>query len=161
MLAYSPLDHAAFSLGERREPQPPSYLVRSHHNAWPWRSPRQTERPNDRICQGHKGLGHHDAAGAGEFEGAWQQTELGSRGRSGKRPGKLHHRTGRQFPTNLPETGKNPFGRPIFQNNQYSDTPTQPLVAMQFVDMKAEPGKKHSYRVIAVNTVGMKSKPSE
>lgn len=66
-----------------------------------------------------------------------------------------------QFLANLPETGKNPFGRPIFQNNQYSDTPTQPLVAMQFVDMKAEPGKKHSYRVIAVNTVGMKSKPSE
>jgi hypothetical protein len=66
-----------------------------------------------------------------------------------------------QFLANLPESGKHPLGRPIFQNNQYSDTPTQPLAAMQFVDMKAEPGKKHSYRVIAVNTVGMKSKPSE
>ena len=65
-----------------------------------------------------------------------------------------------QFLANVPEQGKNPFGRPIFQNLQYSDTPTQPLVPMQFTDTKAEPGKKHTYRVIAVNTVGLKSKPS-
>ena len=65
-----------------------------------------------------------------------------------------------QFLANVPEQGKNPFGRPIFQNLQYSDTPTQPLVPMQFTDTKAEPGKKHSYRVFAVNTVGLKSKPS-
>jgi hypothetical protein len=60
----------------------------------------------------------------------------------------------------VPDQGKNPFGRPVFQNLQYSDTPTQPLVPMQFTDAKAEPGKKHVYRVIAVNTVGSKSKPS-
>lgn len=60
----------------------------------------------------------------------------------------------------VPETGKNPFGRPVFQNLQYSDTPTQPLVPMQFTDAKAESGKKHNYRVIAVSTVGLKSKPS-
>jgi len=60
----------------------------------------------------------------------------------------------------LPEQGKNPFGRPIFQNLQYSDTPTQPLVPLQFVDAKPETGKKHSYRVIAVNSAGLKSKPS-
>ena len=65
-----------------------------------------------------------------------------------------------QFLANVPEQGKNPFGRPVFQNLQYSDTPTQPLVPMQFTDTKAEPGKKHTYRVIAVNTVGLKSKPS-
>jgi pimeloyl-ACP methyl ester carboxylesterase len=65
-----------------------------------------------------------------------------------------------QFLANVPEQGKNPFGRPIFQNLQYSDTPTQPLVPMQFTDTKAEFGKKHTYRVIAVNTVGLKSKPS-
>jgi hypothetical protein len=65
-----------------------------------------------------------------------------------------------QVLTTLPEAGKNPFGRPIFQNLQYSDTPTQPLVPMQFTDTKAEAGKKHTYRVIAVNTVGLKSKPS-
>ena len=65
-----------------------------------------------------------------------------------------------QFLANVPEQGKNPFGRPIFQNLQYSDTPTQPLVPMQFTDTKPEPGKNHSYRVFAVNTVGLKSKPS-
>lgn len=65
-----------------------------------------------------------------------------------------------QFLANVPEQGKNQFGRPIFQNLQYSDTPTQPLVPMQFTDAKAEPGKQHVYRVIAVNTVGLKSKPT-
>ncbi len=65
-----------------------------------------------------------------------------------------------EFLANLPEQSKNRFGRPIFQNLQYSDTPTQPLVPMQFTDTKAEPGEKHTYRVIAVNTVGLKSKPT-
>jgi len=65
-----------------------------------------------------------------------------------------------QFLANVPEQGKNRFGRPIFQNLQYSDTPTQPLVSMQFIDTKAETGGKHTYRVIAVNTVGLESKPS-
>ena len=65
-----------------------------------------------------------------------------------------------QFLANVPEQGKNPFGRPIYQNLQYSDTPTQSLVPMQFADTKADSDKKHTYRVIAVNTVGLKSKPS-
>ena len=65
-----------------------------------------------------------------------------------------------KFLAKVPEQGKNPFGRPIFQNLQYSDTPTQPLVQMRYTDTKAEPGKKHAYRVIAVNTVGLNSMPS-
>jgi lysophospholipase L1-like esterase len=60
----------------------------------------------------------------------------------------------------VPERGKNPFGRPVFQNLQYSDTPTQPLVPMQFTDANADPARKHTYRVIAINTAGLKSKPS-
>ena len=63
-----------------------------------------------------------------------------------------------QFLATLPEQGKNPFGRPVFQNLQYSDTPSQPLVQMRFTDTKVETGKTHQYRVIAVNTVGLKSK---
>ena len=63
-----------------------------------------------------------------------------------------------QFLANVPEQGKNPFGRPIFQGLQYSDTPTQPLVQMRFTDTKAEAGRTHQYRVIAVNTAGLKSK---
>lgn len=61
---------------------------------------------------------------------------------------------------NIPEPGqaKNPFGRPIFQNLSYSDTPTQPLVEMRFIDTKAEAGKTYQYRIIAVNTAGLKSK---
>jgi pimeloyl-ACP methyl ester carboxylesterase len=66
-----------------------------------------------------------------------------------------------QVLANVPEQGKNPFGRPIFQNLQYSDTPTQPLVAFRYVDAKAEAGKSHRYRVIAVNTAGLKSQPTE
>ena len=62
-----------------------------------------------------------------------------------------------QFLANVPEKGKNPFGRPIFQNLQYSDTPSLPLVEMRYTDSTAEAGKKHEYRVIAVNTVGLQS----
>ncbi len=62
-----------------------------------------------------------------------------------------------EFLTNLPKEGKNPYGRPLFQNLQYSDTPTQPLVPMHFVDENPVPGKAHRYRVIAVNSVGLKS----
>lgn len=58
----------------------------------------------------------------------------------------------------VPEQPKNPFGRPLFQGLQYSDTPTAPLVPMMFTDTTAQPGQKHSYRVIAVNTTGLKSK---
>ncbi len=65
-----------------------------------------------------------------------------------------------QVLANLPEQGKNPFGRPIFQNLQYSDTPTQPLVPFRYVDTQADPNRKHVYRITAVNTVGGKSKPS-
>ena len=62
-----------------------------------------------------------------------------------------------QFLANVPDQNKNPFGRPIFQKLQYSDTPVQPLVHMQFTDSKPESGKVHSYRVYSVNTVGLKS----
>ncbi len=58
----------------------------------------------------------------------------------------------------VPEQAKNPFGRPIFQSLQYSDTPPQPLVPMRFTDKTAEAGQRHRYRVRAVNTVGLKSR---
>jgi pimeloyl-ACP methyl ester carboxylesterase len=65
-----------------------------------------------------------------------------------------------EFLARAPEDGRNRFGRPLFQNLQYSDTPTQPLVPMRFTDTKADPARTHTYRVIAVNTVGLKSKPT-
>lgn len=65
-----------------------------------------------------------------------------------------------KFLANVPEQGTNRFGRPIFQNLQYSDTPTQPLVPMQFTDTSSKPEADHTYRVIAINTVGLQSNPS-
>jgi hypothetical protein len=62
-----------------------------------------------------------------------------------------------EFLAQVPQQSKNPFGRPIFQNLQYSDTPSLPLVEMRFTDSTAKPGKSHQYRVIAVNTVGLQS----
>ncbi len=59
--------------------------------------------------------------------------------------------------TTVAGAGKNPFGRPLFQNLQYSDTPTQPLAVMSFTDPQAEVGKQHVYRVITVNTAGLRS----
>ena len=57
--------------------------------------------------------------------------------------------------------GKNSFGRPLFQNLSYSDTPAQPLAPMQFKDANAAAGTAHKYRVIAVNTVGLRAKSKE
>jgi len=65
-------------------------------------------------------------------------------------------RDGKRIAT-VPENGKNRFGRPIFQGLQYSDTPTVPLTKMEFTDTSAVAGQRHSYRVIAVNTVGLES----
>ncbi|WP_437185284.1 hypothetical protein SH668x_002384 [Planctomicrobium sp. SH668] len=59
-----------------------------------------------------------------------------------------------------PEAQQNPFGRKLFQNLTYSDTPTQPLKEMKFVDPNPVEGKEHTYRVISVNTVGLESEPS-
>jgi hypothetical protein len=73
--------------------------------------------------------------------------------------GFIIERDGR-FLADVPGQGQNPFGRPVFQGLQYSDTPAQPLVPMRFTDTRAEPGRRHTYRVIAVNTVGLRSKPS-
>ena len=56
-----------------------------------------------------------------------------------------------------PEKSNNPRGRPVFQGLTYSDTPNQPLVPMAFTDTTAEAGKHYAYRVIAVNTVGLRS----
>ncbi len=55
----------------------------------------------------------------------------------------------------VPETPQNRYGRPLFQNLLYSDTPTQPLAAMVFTI--PEPDAPGGYEVIAVNTVGRES----
>jgi hypothetical protein len=65
-------------------------------------------------------------------------------------------RDGKHLAT-VPEKPENRFGRPLFQNLQYSDTPTLPLMEMRFTDLQPIAEKPHNYRVIAVNTAGLKS----
>ncbi len=57
----------------------------------------------------------------------------------------------------VPAAPKNPYGRPVFQGLQYSDTPAWPLVRMVFTDSTAVAGMEHRYVVRAVNTVGLVS----
>lgn len=65
-------------------------------------------------------------------------------------------RTGKRI-TTVPEKPENKFGRPLFQNLLYSDTPTQPLAKMEFMIPKGAP--LSGYQIIAVNTVGLESQP--
>ena len=60
----------------------------------------------------------------------------------------------------VPEKPAGQFGRALFQGMTYHDTPTRPLEKMRYVDATAKPGEKHSYAVIAVNSVGLRSEPA-
>jgi hypothetical protein len=51
-------------------------------------------------------------------------------------------------------------GRPLFQSMTYHDTPDQPLQQMRYLDASAKAGENHTYTVITVNSVGLKSAPS-
>jgi hypothetical protein len=64
------------------------------------------------------------------------------------------------LPERIPEEAKNPFGRPIFQNLQYSNTPTQPLVPFRFTVSEADDIGRN-YRILAMNTAGLKPQPTE
>ena len=70
--------------------------------------------------------------------------------------GILIERDGKQI-GQLPEKPTNRFGRPLFQNMSYGDTPVLPLQKFEYVDKTAKPGKTYQYKVIAVNTAGVKS----
>ncbi len=60
----------------------------------------------------------------------------------------------------VPEEPIGRFGRSLFQKMSYHDTPEEPLPEMRFIDTAATSGTRHQYRVIAVNSVGLKSAPS-
>jgi hypothetical protein len=60
----------------------------------------------------------------------------------------------------LPRTPVGKFGRPLFQAMTYHDTPAQPLPEMSYLDTSAKAGARHTYEVITVNSVGLKSEPS-
>jgi hypothetical protein len=60
----------------------------------------------------------------------------------------------------IPEKPMGKFGRPLFQPMSYHDTPERPLPEMRLVDRSPAAGGKHEYRVIVVNSVGLRSQPS-
>ena len=62
----------------------------------------------------------------------------------------------------MPEKPEGKFGRPLFQSMTYHDTPSQPMPQMRYVDTTAaSSGEKHTYAVITVNSVGLRSDPAE
>ena len=68
-------------------------------------------------------------------------------------------RDGREL-AQVPQNPMGKFGRPLFQSMTYHDTPSQPMPQMRYVDASAQSGEKHTYTVVAVNSVGLKSEPS-
>jgi pimeloyl-ACP methyl ester carboxylesterase len=56
-----------------------------------------------------------------------------------------------------PEKPANPFGRPLFQNLQYSDTPPQPLIAMEYTVPASDFRSESEYQIRSVNTLGLSS----
>jgi hypothetical protein len=61
----------------------------------------------------------------------------------------------------VPEKPVGRYGRALFQAMSYHDTPEKPLPAMRYLDRETKPGTQHEYRVIAINSVGLKSAPSQ
>lgn len=57
----------------------------------------------------------------------------------------------------VPEQPRNRFGRGLFQDLQYSDTPAQPLEQMRFEHVQAVAENADQFQVISVNTVGLRS----
>jgi hypothetical protein len=61
----------------------------------------------------------------------------------------------------VPAKPKGAFGRPLYQAMTFHDTPEKPLPEMRFVDEQAPREAARRYRVIEVNGVGLRSKPSK
>ncbi len=61
----------------------------------------------------------------------------------------------------VPQALVGKFGRALFQGLSFHDTPEKPLPEMRFVDSSAKPGEKHAYKVMAVNSVGLRSPATE
>lgn len=58
----------------------------------------------------------------------------------------------------IPEKPVGRFGRPLFQSMSYHDTPEKPLPEMKFLDKTQGAAADAKYEVIAVNSVGLKSR---
>jgi hypothetical protein len=61
----------------------------------------------------------------------------------------------------IPPEPKGRFGRPLFQTMSYHDTPEQPLPEKTFLDSNVAADASPEYQVISINSVGLKSAPSD
>jgi DNA-binding beta-propeller fold protein YncE/pimeloyl-ACP methyl ester carboxylesterase len=68
-------------------------------------------------------------------------------------------RDGKEIAT-VPQTPVGKFGRPLFQSMTYHDTPDQPLPEMKYVDASVKGDERHTYQVVTVNGVGLRSNPT-
>src|SRR6266851_1790940 len=53
----------------------------------------------------------------------------------------------------------NSYGRRLFQEMSYHDTPEPPVAEIRYVDRTAKAAGKHTYAVATINSVGLRSKP--
>ena len=60
----------------------------------------------------------------------------------------------------LPERSVGRFGRPLFQGLSYHDTPDK-LLPLQYIDRTAVAGTRYEYRVLTINSVGLRSAPTK
>jgi hypothetical protein len=60
----------------------------------------------------------------------------------------------------VPEKPLGKFGRPLSQSMTYHDTPSQPVPEMRYLDASVKPSETHTYSIITVNGVGLRSGPS-
>ena len=54
----------------------------------------------------------------------------------------------------------NSYGRRLFQEMSYHDTPEPPVAEMRYVDRTVQAGEKHTYAVVTINSAGLRSKPA-
>lgn len=62
-----------------------------------------------------------------------------------------------KLPEKLPA---NSYGRRLFQEMSYHDTPEAPVAEMRYVDRTVKAGEKHTYAVVTINSAGLRSKPA-
>ena len=69
-------------------------------------------------------------------------------------------RDGQELATLPEKPPANSYGRRLFQEMSYHDTPEPPVAEMRYVDRTAKADEKHTYAVVTINSAGLRSKPT-
>jgi hypothetical protein len=67
-------------------------------------------------------------------------------------------RDGQELATLPEKPPAHSYGRRLFQEMSYHDTPEPPVAEMRYVDRMAKAGEKHTYAVVTINSAGLRSK---